>query len=62
MTVVEADNKGIIVTGDNVADVYEATQNIMRRFGEIYASFTTPVEQADGHWVSRGNIVLGETI
>ena len=62
MTVIEADHKGIIVTGDTVAEVYEATQSIVRRCGEIYTSFTMPVKQADGQFVSRGNVVLGETI
>ena len=62
MCVIEADHKGIVVTGPSVAEVYEATQNIVRRCGEIYTSFTTPVKQADGQFVSRGNVVLGETI
>ena len=62
MCVVEFDSRGIIVTGPTVADVYGETQNIARRCGEIYSSFTTPVKQADGQFVSRGNVVLGETI
>lgn len=62
MTTVEADNRGIIVTGATVAEVYETTQSIIRRCGEIYTSFTTPVQQADGLFVSRGNVVLGEAI
>lgn len=62
MTTVEADNKCIIVTGATVADVYEETQRITRRCGEAYISFFTPVKQANGLFVSRGNVVLGEAI
>ena len=58
MTVIEADNRSIIVTGDTVAEVYEATQTITRRCGEIYTSWTFPVRQATGEYVSRGQIVL----
>ena len=62
MTSVEADNKSIIVTGSSIADVYAETQRISHRCGEIFCSFTMPVCQADGSYVSRGRVVLGETI
>ena len=61
MTSVEADNKGIIVTGSTVAEVYEETQRIAFRCGEIFCGFTIPVKQADGRFVSHGNVVLGGT-
>ncbi len=62
MTMIEADKGAIIVTGATIAEVYETTQTIMRRCGEIFISFTTPVSQADGRYVSRGNVVIGEVI
>lgn len=62
MILVEADKGGIIVTGQTVADVYEETQNIVRRCGKVFFTFTTPVEQANGQFVSRGNVVLGEAV
>ena len=58
MTNIEADKRGIIVTGATVAEVYEETQNITRRCGEVFISFIIPVQQADGYWVSRGNVVI----
>lgn len=60
MTIVEADKSAIIITGDTVADVYGETQNITKRCGGVFVSFTNPVEQADGRFVSIGNIVIGE--
>ena len=60
MTVVEADNKAIIVTGETALEVYEATQTITRRCGEIFTTWTFPLLQADGNYVSRGRIILGE--
>lgn len=59
---VEADKSGIIVTGATIEEVYGETQRIAQRCGEIFCSFTLPVKQADGQYVSRGNVVLGETI
>lgn len=58
MILVEADKGGIIVTGDNKADVYAETLRITERCGEIFCSFITPVQQADGRFVSRGNVVI----
>jgi len=60
MTMIEADKGAIIVTGQTIADVYEATQDITKRCGEIFVSFTNPVMQADNRFVSIGNVVLGE--
>jgi len=60
MCLIEADKGAIIITGPTVADVYEASQDILRRCGEVFISFTTPVKQADGQVVSRGNVVIGE--
>ena len=62
MTMIEADKGAIIVTGQTIADVYEATQDITKSCGEVFVSFITPVQQANGEWVSRGNVVLGEAI
>lgn len=59
MTFVEADKGGIIVTGDCAADVYAETQYILSRCGEVYISFLVPVKQADGKFVSKGNVILG---
>lgn len=62
MTYIEADNGSVIITGETVAEVYEASQNIIKRCGPVFFSFTNPVRQADNRFVSRGNVILGEAI
>lgn len=62
MTVIEADKSAIIITGDTVAEVYGASQDIVSRCGEVFIRFTTPVEQADGQFASIGHVVLGEAV
>ena len=62
MNMVEADKGHIIITGDTTADVYGEEQTITKRCGEVFVSFTNPVEQADGRFVSIGNVVIGELV
>lgn len=60
MTVIEADKSRIIITGETPADVYEASQDLLKRCGEVFVSFTAPVMQADNQFLSIGNVVIGE--
>lgn len=62
MTLIEADKGAIIITGETTADVYDEAQNIIKRCGSVFVSFTNPVMQADQRFVSIGNVVLGELI
>jgi len=60
MNIVEADKSRFIITGDTAADVYSEAQNITKRCGSVFVSFTNPVMQADQRFVSIGNVVIVE--
>lgn len=55
---IEAHKGGIIITGDSASQVHDAATDLQKRVGECFFSFTTPVRQADAHYVSTGHVLL----
>ena len=60
MANIEIVQRGIQVSGADIAEVRDEISILIQRnsqWGDV--SFTTPVKDAGGQWVSRGHIRLG---
>ena len=59
---VELHRGHIIITAGTLHQVNDAINKILRHVTPAYVSFTAPVKQADGCFVSIGSVLLNETL